>query len=315
MPDRRSILLTLGASAIAWIVLGLLMAGESDDGVLDAGGAAPIETIPIDIMTFNIRTSLGQDGPNSWPNRKELVAETIRRYGPALVGMQEALREQIDYLDEALPAYRWIGIDRGLNGGTGLSEATPIFYRFSEFSPIESGTFWLSSTPAQPTAGRRPSRIATWARFYHHNSGAELYVFNTHLTMRRGHGQLASVRQILARIDALPDGTTTILTGDFNSMAGASATWHEATTGGLADAWLEASRRIGPPVTWSGFAGPRDRDNRIDWILVRGRVDVESIETVVHSDGLRFPSDHFPVYARLAVPARNASAGSASRTR
>ena len=78
-------------------------------------------------MTFNIRTSAGNDGDNGWMHRRALVARTIERLAPDVAGLQEALDEQVEYLADALPGYRWLGADRGLNGGTGLSEYTPIF--------------------------------------------------------------------------------------------------------------------------------------------------------------------------------------------
>ncbi len=106
--------------------------------------------IQLDVMTFNIRTSNIPDGDNGWPHRKELVAETIRRFAPQVVGIQEAIDEQIEYLESALPGYRWLGVDRRLNGGQGLSEYTPIFYRYDELTPIESGNFWLTATPDEP---------------------------------------------------------------------------------------------------------------------------------------------------------------------
>ena len=84
--------------------------------------------IQLDVMTFNIRTSNIPDGDNAWQYRKELVAEAIRRFAPHVVGMQEAVSEQIEFLTAELPDYRWLGIDRRLNGGQGLSEHTPIFY-------------------------------------------------------------------------------------------------------------------------------------------------------------------------------------------
>lgn len=274
------------------------------------GGAVPstrasldrLQAVPVKVMTFNIRTSMGQDGDNVWPNRKALVAETIRQYSPDVLGLQEALEEQIEYLADALPEYRWIGVDRGLNGGTGLSEATPIFYRFSELSPLESGTFWLSDTPDQPSPGRRGARIVTWARFYHLETGRQLYVFNTHLTLRRGPRQVESAEQITDRIAVLPPGTPVIVTGDFNATAEATDTWYAATANGLQDSWLIADEKRGPPVTWSGFSPPVDgREDRIDWILVGGPVRAHAVETVLHNDGGRYPSDHFPVFAELQI--------------
>ena len=69
------------------------------------------------VMTFNIRTSDIDDGDNAWPRRKEMVAATICRFEPHIIGMQEAISEQIEYLASALPEYRWLGIDRRLNRG------------------------------------------------------------------------------------------------------------------------------------------------------------------------------------------------------
>ena len=113
-------------------------------------------------MTFNIRTSAGNDGDNGWMHRRALVARTIERLAPDVAGLQEALDEQVEYLADALPGYRWLGADRGLIAGTGLSEYTPIFYRREALIPIESGTFWLSPNGSVQTIiehddGRYPS--------------------------------------------------------------------------------------------------------------------------------------------------------------
>ena len=87
-------------------------------------------------MTFNVRTSNIDDGENAWDHRKALVVDTILSQAPQVLGFQEALADQLEYLSEALPEYRWLGVDRGLNGGTGLSEYAPIFYRYTELSLI-----------------------------------------------------------------------------------------------------------------------------------------------------------------------------------
>ena len=92
------------------------------------------EPLALSIMTFNVRTSNIDDGENGWDHRKALVVDTILSHAPHVLGFQEALADQLDYLSETLPEYRWLGVDRGLNGGTGLSEYTPIFYRYKELS-------------------------------------------------------------------------------------------------------------------------------------------------------------------------------------
>ncbi len=257
------------------------------------------------VMTFNIRTAIGRDGDNVWPRRKELVAETIRAADPDVLGLQEALTEQIDFLQSAMPEYRWLGVDRGLNGGIGLSEATPIFYKHGMLVPIESGTFWLSDDPNPPTQRRRVSRIVTWARFHHIETRRQVYVYNTHFTTRRGPRQLRSAEQINARIAELPGDSVVVVMGDFNAVAETSETWAVATSEGLRDAWVIAEKREGPPLTSNGFYPPlAGREGRIDWILVGGPVSVKRAVTVLHSVDGRWPSDHYPVAAELFVPSR-----------
>ena len=127
-------------------------------------------------------------------------------------------------------------------------------------------------------------------------------MFNTHLTLRQGQRQLESATLIAARVAALPADSAVIVTGDFNAPAEDSETWRTATGQGLEDAWVVADERRGPAFTLSGFGPPQDWDvGRIDWILVGGPLDVRSAETVLHNDGGRYPSDHYPVAARLEL--------------
>lgn len=263
----------------------------------------------LDVMTFNIRTANGRDGTNAWPYRKTLVASTISRFSPQVAGLQEAVDEQIEYLEEALPDYRWVGIDRGLNGGEGLSEYTPIFYRHKELTPIATGNFWLTATPEAPPPLRefrgrlrRMGRIVTWARFYHLASGRDVYVYNTHFTLRQGERQLLSANLVASRIAEHPPDSVIVLLGDFNAPAERSETWRVVTGDTLRDAWVEADERRGPAFTLSEFGPPTDWDvGRIDWVVVRGPVEVLSAETVVDNDNGRYPSDHYPVSVRLEL--------------
>jgi endonuclease/exonuclease/phosphatase family metal-dependent hydrolase len=267
------------------------------------------EVAALDVMTFNIRTSAINDGDDAWPHRRSVVVEAIRRHDPEVLGLQEALAEQIEFLEGALPEYRWLGVDRGLNGGRGLSEATPIFYKHGEMVPIESGTFWLGNPPNPGTfsgrggrGGRGGSRIVTWAHFHHLATGRQVYVYNTHLSPREGEQHLVAAARINERVAALPPESAVIVMGDFNAYAGTSETWQVATSQRLRDAWNLAAERHGPTVTSNGFGPPPDWGGaRIDWILVGGPVDVSTAATVVHSVDGRYPSDHYPVVATLRV--------------
>ena len=294
------------SSVLICAVMWALVASAVSAQDREQGDDAPLGPVDIDVMTFNIRTSEIDDGDDAWALRKELVAETIGRSNPHVVGMQEVMSEQIAYFEHALPHYRWVGVDRGLNGGTGLSEATPIFYRYDVLAPIESGTFWLGNAPSGPYRGREGgrggSRIVTWARFHHLETAQQIWVFNTHFSPREGQQHLDAIARINERIAALPAGSAVLVLGDFNSAAGWSDTWREATGHGLRDAWELATERRGPAQTYGSFRAPEDEGlGRIDWILVGGSIDVSRVETIVHSAGGRYPSDHYPVLATLRV--------------
>ena len=295
------------AVLVAFAVLGPMVAPISQASAQSGGerGPAPVS---LDVMTFNIRTSAIPDGDDAWPLRKERVVETIRRFDPDIVGLQEALAEQIEFIASGLPQYRWLGADRGLNGGTGLSEATPIFYRHAEMVPLESGPFWLGNMPNGSYRGREGgrggSRIVTWARFHHMGTGREVWVYNTHLSPRTGPQHLAAAEAINERIAGLPAGTPVVVIGDFNATAGSSETWQSATARGLRDAWDAAGHREGPAATYNGFRPPgseEEGEGRIDWVLIGGPIDVSTAATIVHTSNGRYPSDHFPVLARLTI--------------
>src|SRR5690606_33514413 len=64
------------------------------------------------VMSFNIRYGTAPDGENHWDKRKEFLVETIKAYDPDLLGTQETLGFQRDYLAKNLPAYDYLGVGR-----------------------------------------------------------------------------------------------------------------------------------------------------------------------------------------------------------
>ena len=67
---------------------------------------------PIKVMSFNIRYGAANDGENSWKHRDYLVLETIQNYNPDLIGYQEVLKFQVDFLKGNLKGYGFHGIGR-----------------------------------------------------------------------------------------------------------------------------------------------------------------------------------------------------------
>jgi len=104
---------------------------------------------PLTVMSYNIRYDNPADGINAWPHRTDAVAEMSGpRYGTDIAGLQEALRHQIDQLQDRLPDYRWVGVGR--DDGLDRGEFSPIFYHTDRLQLLATNTFWLSETPDIP---------------------------------------------------------------------------------------------------------------------------------------------------------------------
>ena len=270
--------------------------------VLSAMSSACAQDRELKVMSFNIRYGTAFDGDNSWGHRRELLVETVKAYEPDVLGLQECLGFQADYIDQALPGYRWIGIGRekDLEG-----EMTPIFYKGKSLAPMASGHFWLSESPSVPGSVSWDSsltRMASWIRFRNRKSGTEFTIFNTHFDHRGSVAREKSAELLASRVTEVCAKTPVIVMGDFNAVAEKSVPWKVFNGAGLKDTWLEALEREGPETTWSGFKAPRsDSGKRIDWVLCCGSLQVLHCETVVYNDAGRYPSDHFPVFARLKL--------------
>jgi hypothetical protein len=69
------------------------------------GGWAFGSPLKIDALSFNIRFDNPKDGENAWPKRKKMVAQWLKTESPDIVGLQEAMRHQIDDIRKGAPIY------------------------------------------------------------------------------------------------------------------------------------------------------------------------------------------------------------------
>ena len=280
----------------------LLISGWLISAAAFANPAAPpsASTHDLRVMTFNVRYSEADDGINAWPNRRDLMVQVIRSEHPDILGSQELLLPQADYLQKHLPGYSWFG--RGRNGNEidrNDNEHMGVFYDKARLKILESGNFWLSATPDKPGsigAGQVMPRMVTWAQFQDLRSGKRFYYYDTHFPYQDGAAAEAvrerCAQQILQRLARLPASAPFILTGDFNTTPD-SAT-HAALTRELRDARTSAPQREGPDATFHDFTG--NATKRIDWILYRG-MTAGHVRTITTHQGKVYPSDHFPVVA------------------
>jgi endonuclease/exonuclease/phosphatase family metal-dependent hydrolase len=256
-------------------------------------GCAP----SLQVMTFNVRYA-SEDGAHRWSERRPAMVALIRRARPDLIGTQELLQQQGDDLTRALPDYTWFGRDR--RGGH-TDEHMGIFYRPKRVRLLSQGDFWLSDMPDQPGSmswGTDLPRLANWGVFETRDRQRRRFLFvDTHFAHREQDEQARerSASLILARLPTIAAGLPIILAGDFNATPSSAA--YAALARNLTDVWTTAGRRQGPDKTFHDFTGVGDK--RIDYLFIRGFRANEVVTDTSHVGNI-YPSDHFPVRAKLA---------------
>jgi len=253
------------------------------------------------VMSFNVRTPADTDPGKRWEDRRDAMVTLIREQKPEVIGTQELVQKQGEYLVAHLPGYTLFGRDR--RGGSG-DEHMGVLYDKTRLKVIESGDFWLSDTPDVPgsiTWGNLFPRMVTWALFQRQADGQRFYLFNTHLPYRDEDEprRVLGAKLIVSRLAALPKDIPVVVTGDFNSEPGSDT--YTAFTAALGDARKLAGKVDGPRLTFHDFTGKPTVE--LDWILVRG-FSVDSFSTLDQKPGGVLPSDHYPVQAELRFPVR-----------
>ncbi len=258
------------------------------------------ESSDIDVITFNIRLDTPVDSLNAWPNRAPIVAGFINDQMPDLLGMQEVLWHQYQYLDSALAGYG--SVAAGRDDGKQQGEACPVFYRLGRFSPVASGTFWLSATPDVPGSvgwGAALTRIATWVRLYDKTVKDTLLYMNTHFDHISDSARVMSSGVLLEKVKELTGENNFVITGDFNALPGSLAIARMKADGFAVDSYdIPEMAPAGEIYTFNGWKDAQG-EGRIDYIFVRNGMKVRSHETFkIIKDGV-FISDHWPVTARV----------------
>ncbi len=245
------------------------------------------------IISFNIRYNSWNniDGENGWPNRKAAVVKMINEEKPAAIGLQEALIDQLQYLDSCLPQYRRIGVGR--DDGKLDGEFMAIYYDTARLELVNYRTRWLSETPEEPSPGWDAAcrRTVTIARFSDRLSDKEFDYFNTHLD-HVGKTARAEGAQLIAETAGgyETSDVPAIIGGDMNSTIDDNIFQAFYNTG------FKVARDL-PSVTsrvdtYTGFG--KDKPSLIDHFFVRN-VEVELFRTLNGDYGVPYISDHYPI--------------------
>ncbi len=251
------------------------------------------------LATFNIRYDNASDGVNAWSNRREWVRDLMDYHAFDIVGVQEALAQQVDFLASG----RFDSVGGGRDDGKRAGEFAAILYDRQRFRCDTSGTFWLSETPDVPSKGWDAdlNRVCSWARFHDKESaGSDFYVFNTHFDHQGGLARERSAELILARIKTIAGTAPFFLTGDFNATPETVAVRKLAAE--LRDARaVTETKPYGPVGTFNGFDMKRSLDKPIDYVFVGPGVRVLQYAVLPDNWNGRYPSDHLPIAIRAEV--------------
>lgn len=243
----------------------------------------------IKVMSFNVLVSQN-DNVNNWGQRKVAALNMLNEEKPTILGLQEATLPQVNYLAENLPQYGWVGIGRedGLNSG----EFMAIFYLKDEVELLDSGTFWLSETPDEPSMGWDAAckRTCTWTKLKMKKTGTEFAYLNTHLDHVGKQAQRNGLALMVERCaQIVPQGMTAFVTADFN------ATTDDPIFEPLKADMLDA-RETAPETDRRGtFNGFDNLQNVvIDHIFYRG-AEAKTFRVLDKYYGAPYISDHYPV--------------------
>jgi endonuclease/exonuclease/phosphatase family metal-dependent hydrolase len=263
----------------------------------------------ITVVSYNIRLDTEADGVNQWKNRVQKVVSLIQKYDPDLLGVQEALHNQMLDLQKELPDYAFVGVGR--DDGKEKGEYSAIFYKKDKFDTLTQQTIWLSKTPEVPGSkswDAALTRIMTFTMLKDKATGKSFIHANTHFDHVGKEARMYSANMIKTYISGFVVGYTfemqekeipLIVSGDFNSepTEGPYQTMIDGNFLKLYDA-RPSNDLTG---TFCGFELGKIPCRTLDYIFHSHHWKVLDYKVVDDHDGRHYPSDHLPVMVKLSL--------------
>ena len=254
---------------------------------------------PHSIISYNIRYDNNWDIENSWKIRRNKISQILVQYSPSIIGIQEGLLNQVQYIDSSLIDYDYVGVGR--DDGKKKGEFCAIYFDTTRYVLLKNSTFWLSETPDTISVGWDAAleRICTYGLFKDRITKEEFLVFNTHFDHIGVVAREKSSELILRRINKINrQSLPVILMGDFNSIPNSSPVKEIKTE--LSDALQISLEKLqGPRGTFNGFNEDLPIEKRIDYIFTN---DLKVLSYTHINDRLnnnRHISDHLPVMIKI----------------
>lgn len=300
--------------ALLLAIFCVLVGDRFSVGADEGGAVASTSLQEMTMVTFNIRWPSDEDGPNRWEERKGVFMDVLRELDPDVMGVQEAFAFQLEEICETFPDLRYVGVAR--DDGKEEGEFSALFYRADRFSCLDSGTFWLSDTPdviGSNTWEAACNRVCTWARLRDEATQQELLVYNAHLDHESATAREKSMPLIERKLRGERNGADlpVVVMGDFNAGPdSAPLRFWLGDAGSLGGEEAKSSVKLenslrheedGKQATFHGWKGHIE-GRQIDYILLSEPFELKASAIVRTERDGQFPSDHYPVMARVALP-------------
>ncbi len=275
------------------------------------------------VMTYNVRYSVGdrKSKDNNWKARRDDFANLVESENPDVIGFQEVLPDQREWLEKRFPDYAFVG--EGRNADRKSGEASPVAYRKKRFKATSAGTFWLSETPDVPGSkswGAAFPRICSYLVLEDAATGKTFSFASTHTDHKSEEAREKGMLLIIKRMKEFGKGAPVVLVGDLNcleferpsisvrrilkdamhiSKTPPEGSWRTCTHW----AWRDKETTIAEALRQSPKVRSVKGDDaeRIDYIYVSRGTEVLDYRTVSKPrPGKKlYPSDHFPSVATI----------------
>ena len=251
------------------------------------------------IISYNIRYDNNWDIENSWEIRRSNIIQILIKYSPSIIGIQEGLLNQVQYIDSSLINYDYVGVGR--DDGKEKGEFCAIYFDTTRYVLLKNSTFWLSETPDTISVGWDAAleRICTYGLFKDRITKKEFWVFNTHFDHMGIIAREKSSGLILKRIKKINrQSLPVILMGDFNAIPNSPPVEEILTE--LSDALQISTEKLhGPGGTFNGFNEDLPIEKRIDYIFTKNLKVLSYTHVNDRLENNRHISDHLPVMIKI----------------
>ena len=252
----------------------------------------------IKIATFNIRGDLARDAPaNMWKDRAPMVRDLITYHNFDVLGLQEALPNQLVDLTAGLGEYTLVA-DGKYNG---LSSSA-IFFKTAAFDLVKSGHFWLAPDPKSDKKAwdAKYPRGCTWVQLKDRKTGVVFNFFNTHFDHVGVEARKNGAQLIIQQMQEIAGKMPAAVAGDFNFNQFDENYTLMQSSSVLTDAFQLSPIKYLPNGTFNGFNIARSSIERIDHIFVTKNIKVHRYGILTDNFNGKFPSDHFPVVIEVS---------------